>query len=288
MCQTLIRRSFLALINELALLYVLLGLGFTIAPFLSNCFFLGGSNLYRWAHLISLAILGVGALIKIRFLSLAWPAFCLFGAGLFLAKNFTTLKSLRGIAGGIPFTFSLISALWFVAAVHDWQLLGYDPTWSLYASLHGTFLGWIFVGCLAALAKRGPHRNFNLSACFLSFAFFLLVAFGIDGVPIIKRIGVVGFSLLMPLSIGAYAATVKSRAARAFIGLSGAAIISSMGFALLNEFWVGMPKMLGGFPLMVLFHGVLNAVLAAPFFFFAIRAEDAGRSRVLARYGKGT
>ncbi len=153
--------------------------------------------------------------------------------------------------------------------MNDLHLLGYNRTWSFYAAIHGSFLGWMFVGCLAFLSKRIDSSKLYLSGCYLTFIFFLFVAFGIDGTPYIKPIGVIGFSFIVPLFIGLYAfsLTKENRISRYLAALSFCSIVVSMALALLNEFWVGAPRMAFGIPIMVGAHGFLNAIVTIPCFF---------------------
>ena len=46
-----------------------------------------------------------------------------------------------------------------------------------------------------------------------------------------------------------------------------------MTMALANEFWGAFPRALAGLPTMVLTHGVLNAVVVVPAFYFALLAD---------------
>lgn len=157
------------------------------------------------------------------------------------------------------FIFSFNSALWFVSGVNDLYLLGYGQEWSFYAALHGSFLGWTFVGCLV---------------------FFLMVASWIDGVSYVKAIGVVGLSIITPLLIGLYAFKLKktSSLSTKLAMLSFASIMLSMLFAVLNEFWIGFPRVVSGISVMLVTHGFLNAMIALPCLFLAILYEHAENS----------
>ena len=216
-------------------------------------------------------------LFDFRYAMIIWPLFCIGGFAFHLLKRglkfFLTMK---GLASCIPFVFSLISSLWFVAGALDLKLLSYNPAWSFYAALHGIFLGWIFVGCLAFLTMRTGASRIYLLGCYLSFALFLCVAFGIDGVPYLKPIGVVGFSLMMPLWIAHYAFHLEKskKLSRTFAFISLSTIVLSMTLALLNEFWAEFPRVMFGLPTMVLTHGLLNSLVAVPCFFLAIVFEE--------------
>ncbi len=263
--------------TELNLLYFFLSVAFVLAPLMTNRFFLNNSKVYSLAHLSALAVLVLGFISNQNLLAFVWPSFCAFGAISYLKKEDRSVLSVEGIAACIPFLFSLISATWFFCGVNDLHLLGYSQVWSFYAALHGSYLGWMFVGCLAFLSSRRQSPNLYLWGCYLSLIFFLFVAFGIDGTPYIKRIGVVGFSFLVPLLIGLYGFTLKSknRRSRFLAVLSLSSIIVSMVLAILNEFWAGAPRIAYGLPVMVVAHGFLNAVLTVPCFYFSIRLEAA-------------
>lgn len=261
--------------TEILALYCFLGVAFIMAPLMTKNFFLNDSEVYSGAHKLSLVILICGLLLDLSYLAIVWPLFCMYGFFLYLKKHCKFIFSVKSVAECIPFIFSLISSLWFVAGVFDLHLLGYNKAWSFYAALHGSFLGWIFVGCLAFLCRRENTNKIYLCGCYLTFLFFLFVAFGIDGIPYIKRIGVIGLSLMTPFLIGYYAFHLK-REEKLSISLSLISLFSiiiSMILAVLNEFWIGFPKLVFGVPLMVLAHGSINAFFAIPCFFMAIRSE---------------
>lgn len=215
--------------TELILLNFFLGVAFVLAPLMTNRFFLNSSRIYAAAHKVALVVLFIGVVLNLNVLAAIWPLFCIFGFLLFLKKDGFHV-SIRRVADWIPFLFSLISATWFFAGVNDLHLLGYNRAWSFYAALHGIFLGWMFVGCIAFLSRRQGSSQLYLWGCYLSFILFLCVAFGIDGTPYIKRIGVIGFSLIVPLLIGLYAFSLKneSRRSRYLATLSLLSIIASM------------------------------------------------------------
>lgn len=258
------------LMTGIFLLNCFLFFGFVLAPLMTNNFFLDRSKAYSYGHKLSLIVLLCSALLNLNYAAIIWPLFCAYGFFLYLKNERKSVFSLKGLAGCISFIFSLIASAWFVAGTFDFYLLGYSKAWSFYAALHGIFLGWIFVGCLAFLSKRKTQKNIYLLGCYLSFLLFLLVAFGIDGVPYIKRIGVVGFSLMMPFLIGYYAFNLKKENKLSiflsFISLFS--IILSMTLAVLNEFWAGFPRVVFNIPVMVLTHGLMNALFTVPCFFF--------------------
>ncbi len=250
--------------NEIIILKCYLLIAFVIAPLMTNSFYLNDSRTYSLVHKISLLILVVGTLLGSSYATFIWPLFCAYG---FISY----LKNRRKLTECIPFIFSLISSVWLVSGANDWHLLGYNQEWSFYASIHGSFIGWLFVGGLAFLQDKIYQRG-----CYLAFVFFLLVAFGIDGTPYIKPIGVVGLSIMLPILIGHFAFHIKKekKLARLFAGVSLGAIILSMSLAVLYEFWDEMPRTIFNMHFMVLTHGLLNALLAIPFFLLAINQQS--------------
>ncbi len=261
--------------TELIALNFFLCFGFVLAPVMTEKFLLSGSKVYSNVHKISLIVLLVAVVFNFDSLAFTWPLFCAFGSFLYIKSEYKSLFSIEGLAGGIPFVFSLISSVWYAAGVNDLHLLCYSKTWSFYAALHGMFLGWLFIGCLAFLAKRPKASKVYLWGCYLCFVFFLFVAFGIDGTPYLKRLGVVALSLIAPFLIGHYRFRLKPehKASRCFAGLSLFSIMVAMALAILNEFWQIDPQIAFGIPVMVLAHGFLNAMVTLPCFFLAIRFE---------------
>jgi len=267
--------------SELLILKALLLVAFALAPIFTRTLWLERSVSYLRAHVAAFLATGVGVLFDIEILILSWILFCAFGFFLYLKKERAWLFSSLGVATCLPFVFSLISALWFTAGSFDLKLLGYNPAWSFYAALHGAFIGWMFLGGLVYLAKIRESRIF-LPSVYFCFAGFLLIAFGIDGVPYIKRVGVVILSVILPMSIAIYCLRIWPRNRQAgglaVISLLGLAI--SMALALLNEFWIAAPRMAFGLPLMVLSHGLLNALVVLPCFGFAVVLEARKRPLV--------
>lgn len=261
--------------SEQLLLYVFLLIAFVMAPLMTKRFFLNESRAYSDAHKVSLAVLFLGWTLNLPLMAAVWPLFCAFGLVLFL-KQGKFLFSATKLAELIPFLFSLISAIWFFAGVNDLHLLGYNRAWSFYAALHGSFLGWMFTGCLAFLSRRQNSKRLYMWGCFFSFVFFLFVAFGIDGTPYIKRTGLTGFSLLVPLLIARYLFDLNKsqRRSKNLAVISLLAIVVAMVFAVANEFRAGAPWVIFDIPVMVLTHGFLNAIVTIPCFYLAIRAEE--------------
>lgn len=253
----------------------LLVLAFAIAPHATNHFFLDGNRNYARAHRVALTAVVASSLAGSGLGSFAWATFCVYGIVLFLRRERANLWSPTGFACGIPFAFSAVSAVWFVGGANELHLLGYSRAFSFYAALHGSVLGWLFVACTAQLARRSATRRLHLAGCYLVFALFLCVAFGIDGVPHLKRVGVIGYSLVVPTLIARYALDQLHRGGAPLIlalaSLSG--ITLSMAIAVANEFWLGFPRTVFGMPTMVLTHGILNAVVVVPCFAIALLLE---------------
>lgn len=253
----------------------LLVVTFALAPRMSNQLFLGNDPRYAAAHLVALLAVVVPLLLGSGFGAPIWAAFCVYGIGVFLHRRRRDLRSPAGFASGIPLAFSAISAVWFVAGANDLYLLGYPRSWSFYAALHGSVLGWLFVGCVAHLARPPRAHPIYLAGCYLSFALFLCVAFGIDGIPYLKRIGVIGFAMLLPAILLRYTLDVRPRGGTSFAlaltSLGG--LVVSMGLALANEYWAAFPRVLLGLPTMVLVHGALNALVVVPCFWLAVRVD---------------
>lgn len=249
--------------NEIIILKCYLLIAFVIAPLMTNSFFLNNSRAYSRAHISALIILVAGTLLNFSYATLIWPLFCAYGFISYLRKNPKQTVC-------ISFIFSLISSVWLVSGENDWHLLGYNKEWSFYAAIHGSYIGWLLVGGLAFLKEKIYQVG-----CYLTFIFFLLVAFGIDGTPYIKPLGVIGLSLMLPILIGHYAFHIQreKRLPRFLATTSFGAIILSMILAMLYEFWSGFSGTIFNVPVMVLTHGFLNSLIAIPSFLLAINSD---------------
>jgi hypothetical protein len=109
-------------------------------------------------------------------------------------------------------------------------------------------------------------------SCIFCFVAFLLIAFGIDGVPYIKPIGVIILAILAPLSMGLHTGSLgrEQTGARLLGILSLIGLTDTMGLAITHEFWRGaFPYGLGVNP-MVSVHGLINALIVIPGFFFSV------------------
>lgn len=178
--------------------------------------------------------------------------------------------------GGIPFLFSNIAALWLVGGANDLGILGYGPTFSFYASAHGNVLGWMSVGAIAMLAtQERPYQKLYITTTLLCFASFLLVAVGIDGVLGAKRAGVVGLSMAIPIAQLAFLRSVWKTHRGAFVLACTSFVGLAFTFVLAWQYELGalsFPAFAGVRP-MVSLHGVINGVVVAPCFLFAVALE---------------
>jgi hypothetical protein len=262
---------------EQLLLLLFLSVAFALAPVATNLFFMGRSRAYSIAHGMALFSLLLGFTLNLTFFAIAWPLFCVFGFLLFLARTRPAPLSLAWIASTIPMVFSLISATWFTAGVFDWHLLGYSRSWSFYAAIHGSFIGWILLGCFASLAQRESQRVYSYG-CFFIFLCFLSIAFGINGIPYIKSVGVIGVSLAIPCLMAKLTFDLgkENRRSFALAVISLVSVILALGLALLHHFWVDFPRIVAGVPTMVIIHGTLNGLIGVPCFFTAIQRRKIG------------
>ncbi|RMG15903.1 MAG: hypothetical protein D6729_11755 [Deltaproteobacteria bacterium] len=224
-------------------------------------------------HAAALLCAAVGLLWPVPVLCLAWPLFCATIFASFLRERGRWVLRPEGLAACVPFAFSLVAATWFARGANDLRILGYGPIFSYCAALHGNVLGWITVGAIAALAQQeSADRKLHLFSVFVCFASFLFVAVGIDQLPPIKPIGVVGLTLALPLAQLAFLRRVRSRHRAAFaLGLiSFVGLAFTMVLAWRNE--LGMTAVPAVLQIrgMVSVHGLLNAVLVGPTFLLAV------------------
>tara|TARA_B100000749_G_scaffold280259_1_gene275678 strand:+ start:38368 stop:39177 length:810 start_codon:yes stop_codon:yes gene_type:complete len=266
------------LTSELNYLNSLLTIALILGPLMTRKFFLVHSKIYNYSHIMAFMMVAVGFVLNLPELYLAWPVFCLLGLFLYLRENFTDGINLKTLAEGVPLIFSIIGSIWLFSGANDLNLLGYNRAWSYYASLHSHFLGWILIGSLTLIARsrQGWIKNFYLMSAFLFLILFLLIAFGIDGVPYIKRIGAVGILLMTPLLIGLYSFSLLPRKNPSFY-LSTVSLIGILFTAYLaaaNEFGFLSPRLFLGVPIMVSLHGLINGLVAIPSLFLAIVFDD--------------
>jgi hypothetical protein len=262
--------------SELALLQLLLLVAMAVGPLGTHRHFAVGSARARTiAHVVALACAGLGLLTPWPQLSVVWLVFSAGSFALFLRPRLRSLGSPHVLAACVPFLFSNIAAVWLVSGANDLHLLGYGVHFSNYASLHGNVLGWIVLGAFAILADRaGPTRErlvyvASVLACLVS---FLLIAFGIDRLHVLKPIGVIGLSIALPLAQLTFLRGVRTRHRAAFVlgWVSFAGLVTTMLLAWCNELAVPVLGELAGIRTMVSLHGVLNALIVAPSFLLAV------------------
>ncbi len=229
-------------------------------------FFLKENEIYKFTHIVVLIVLVISFFFKRYEFYLVWPLFCFFGFFSYLRDSFKNLWSLEILAGGIPFVFSIIGAVWLFAGANDLGLLGYNREWSYYAALHGNYLGWLLVGAVVVISRvfATPMRICVLGSSFLFF--FLLIAFGIDGVPFIKRFGAVGMILITPILVGLYFHSLlkEKGVSRYLSGVSLISILFTLFLAASNEFGYLSVRTIMNVPSMVLLHGLVNGLVALP------------------------
>ena len=259
---------------ELKYLYTSLIFSLVLSPIMTSSFFLKDKKGYKLFHIVALVVVAISIIIKEPRLIIIWPVFNLYGLLLHFKNSYKKLLSFKTLATFIPFVFSMVASVWFVAGSNDLYLLGYNINWSFYAALHGNFLGWMFLGCIAFLSIRSEKFNdLYTLGCYICFISFLLIAFGIDGVPYIKGIGVVALTVLIPSFIALYSLTTKQKSSKYLSLLSLACVLITMGFAVINEFGSVTPELFLDARSMVTIHGIINAFVVIPLFFFGIKCD---------------
>ncbi len=262
--------------SELNLLRGLLLLSMTVGPFGTQRFFAQSSRLRAVAHVVALGCAAAGLFASLPTLCVAWLLFCAASFALFLRSRAGSLRSPRVLVACVPFVFSNIAAVWLVGGANDLHVLGYDAHFSYYAALHGNVIGWILIGTLATLAHRdSPQRGIYLASVLVCLVSFLLIAFGIDQLRALKQIGVIGFSIAIPISQLAFLRTVWSRNRPAFVlgCASFAGLVFTMVLAWQNELSMPVFQAIAGIRGMVSVHGVINTVVVAPCFLLAVSLD---------------
>lgn len=261
------------MVAELNILHLLLIAAMVVAPASTSRFFLEPSRLHDILHAAALSLTTAGLLFDFPLLTFAWLLFCGFGFVLFLRQRFTRLFAVYELAKCVPYVFSLIAATWLVSGSNGYGLLNYGKAFSYYASLHAHFLGWAIVGGLAFLANEAERFNrFYLLAVFVCLAAFLLIAFGIDGIAVIKPIGVLGLTVTIAVSQLLFLVIAKNKSPLAF-SLGCASLLGfviTMTLAWLNELGELSGAWLFGTRAMVSLHGLLNGFVVAPCFLLAL------------------
>lgn len=258
--------------SELPLLRVLLLLSLALAPLGTHGLLLSlRSRLGLGAYLGALLCAAVGLFGLAPLACVVWLLFTSVSFALFLRERAESWRSPRTWAACVPFLFSNIAAVWLVSGANDLHLLGYDRPFSYYAALHGTVLGWTFVGAMAVLAQR-EGAVIYLASVFVCLVSFLLIALGIDQLHLLKPIGVLGLSIALPTCQLAFLRSVWTRNRASFaLGLvSFAGLVFTMLLAWRNELGMGDLVSVGILRGMVSVHGVLNALVVGPCFLVAV------------------
>ena len=270
--------------TELNVLRVLLLVSLALAPLGTHRVLLPRAKAAALAHALAFLGAALGLFASMPLLCVGWLAFCAASFARFLWHQRASLRSPFVLAAAVPFAFSNIAAVWLVGGANDLHLLGYGETFSYYAALHGNVLGWMMVGSIAMLASQDrpdqtrPHRKLYAAAVLVCFVSFLLVAVGIDGLHGAKRVGVVGLSVAIPFAQLVFVKSVWRTHKGAFVlaCTSFAGLMFTFVLAWQNELGaVSFPAIANVRP-MVSLHGVINGVVVAPCFLFAVVLERRG------------
>lgn len=270
--------------TELLLLKFLLMISLGVGP-LATSRLLPISRRFAAFHVGALALVCVSLFSRLSWLSAAWLLFVLLriatAARYNVAPSRNTPSTKRELAGNllslVPFVFSVIAAVWLVAGTCDLRLLGYDPTFSYYAALHGNVLGWIVTGAVSTLAASpGRFRLVYQGAVLTTLVSFLLVAFGIDVLSSLKPIGTFGITAALIVALSTFLIEARARR-RAFVlaWLSLLSLLFTLALAWRHEFGAlgeqagarvlaVIPTYVGGVRSMVAVHGVMNTLVTGP------------------------
>ncbi|WP_167836858.1 thiol-disulfide oxidoreductase DCC family protein [Leptospira ryugenii] len=257
--------------EEFLLLQCFLFVGFILAPIATNQFLLQNNRSYSDAHKISICFLFIGHYFSVQYLALVWPLFCGYGFYLYCRTPVLNKFSAEWLVLALPFLFSFLSASWYVADALGLKLLGYDQRWSYYASLHSIYLGWIFLICIGYLSNFKSKFLYQFYSLFAILC-FLLVALGMEGIPLMKPIAVFGLTLSLPLLFLLISIQLKGRGRKSllFSSISFVAICTSMALVISHEFFPGFPNIAFGISLMGLTLGLLNALIAITCLYLSI------------------
>ncbi|TGL85958.1 hypothetical protein EHQ68_09325 [Leptospira congkakensis] len=254
--------------NENYFLLGLLSFGYLIAPYFSNRYFLNHSKVYTRFHLISFLLTILAIYFKIPILSIVWTSFC--GFGLILFFQIHTNRLFQGFTwiGVFPMGFGFLSSIWFFCGTNEFNLLGYNRTWSYYAAIHSCYIGWLFLSGITFLSQRNQRSKTYLIISLTIVILFLMIAFGIYKSDLLKKVGVVGYLFLLPFSIihSKILFQNKSSISRIMARCSLFFLSLTLILAFLNEFYLGFPKSIFGYPLMVMVHGSINSFIVIPCF----------------------
>lgn len=264
------------MLGKIEYLSIILCFGYTISPLVCNHFFLENSKLYKQFYYVALVsvFLSIGGYLPQ--LSFIWLFYCGFGLHLYINIHKKKRFINKHWLGLLPFLFSLISATWFVSGTNDFQLLGYDKTWSFYASIHGCFIGWLYLSGICYLAIK--HRNLVLPTVFVGFisSLFLVIAIGIDQWGGLKKFGVIGYLILFPVIILYILNVLKPKLlfSKFLYLIHFISILFSLSIALGKELALFDLDQINSEFMMHFLHGGINAIVVIPSFLMAILNEE--------------
>lgn len=259
--------------SEIFFLQLVLGFGYSIAPYFSNRFFLNHSRIYKFLHLFSVLMYFFVWRFDVPILSFIWIVFSLFGFLLLFLQNKENLFHKNTWLGFLPLGFSMVSTIWYVSASNQFYLLGFDLTWSLYAAVHGCFIGWLFLSGVVYVSKKNPDSKVIPFLILFIAIFFLIIAIGIYQSKVLKRIGVVSYCLLIPSVILYVRTFLKKKVSKYLMGFCFSLVLCTLFLAICYEF----PWIFGfdfqTYRLMTFLHGGINALVVVPLFLFALDFE---------------
>ncbi|MCW7471574.1 YndJ family transporter [Leptospira kanakyensis] len=253
-------------------LHGILCFGYLIAPFFTNQFFLNQSKVYTRFHLISITLVILAIYFRIPKLSFVWILFSGFGMILFYKIHRNVLFQFNTWIKFFPLGFSSISSVWFFCGTNECSLLGYNTTWSYYAAIHSCYIGWLFLSGVIFLFAKNQEQKTGHFIVLTIVILFLMIAFGIYGNPNLKKFGVIGYLFLLPFSLIHSNILFQNQnpISRILARSSLFFLCLTLLLATFNEFYIGFPKYILGYPLMVVFHGMINAFLVIPCFLGSI------------------
>ncbi len=263
------------MLKELDMLRALLIAAVALAPHGTSHLLRDASRRHRSAHLTAAALVAFALVLDIGYLSLAWLLFSLLSLLQFVRGALARPLPIH-IVQAVPFVFGLVGAIWLFAGANDLGLLGYAPSFSFYAALHSTVLGWLMLGCLATMATQLEQvRLFVSFAVFLCLCSFFAIAIGIDQAPKLKPFGVLGISLTVLASqVVLLYACRKSRWALCFAAASLLGFLYTIGLAWQHE--IGSAEgAVQGVRSMVSLHGLINGLVVAPAMLLAVHLRFA-------------
>jgi len=260
-------------VGEIFFLKLVLGFGYFIAPYFSNRFFLNHSSIYRRIHSISLLVYLFVLRFNLPILNLIWIAFSLLGFLLLFLQNRENLFHKNTYLGFLPLGFSMVSTLWYVSGSNQFYLLGYDQIWSLYAAVHGCFIGWLFLSGVVYISQKNPDSEVIPFFVLFLVIFFLIIAIGIYQSKALKRIGVIGYCFLVPSVILHSFTLMKNKFSKYLMGFCFSFVSFTLFFAICYEFQWTFGFDFQNYRIMTFLHGGTNALVVVPLFLLALDRE---------------